>query len=176
MLSPLALPPFWRSLPAAPEWIDDGGRDDDDAHRHEGKAGAAARAGVAASAPCARPELAAFLRSRRARVTQADLGMPPGLRRRTPGLRREEVAQLSSVGVTWYAWQHLAGCNFSGPCLNREVLRTFTQRPRGSEGRANRHVNPLGPLTHPGQARPEAVAMPLEACLLLMQFELRLQA
>ncbi|SOD86670.1 helix-turn-helix transcriptional regulator [Streptomyces sp. Ag109_G2-15] len=51
-----------------------------------------------------RPELAAFLRSRRARVTPADVGMPPGLRRRTLGLRREEVAQLSGVGVTWYTW------------------------------------------------------------------------
>ncbi|MFJ7491909.1 helix-turn-helix domain-containing protein [Streptomyces sp. NPDC097727] len=30
--------------------------------------------------------------------------MAPGLRRRTPGLRREEVAQLSGVGVTWYTW------------------------------------------------------------------------
>ncbi|QKW27494.1 helix-turn-helix domain-containing protein [Streptomyces seoulensis] len=51
-----------------------------------------------------RPELATFLRSRRARVTPADVGMPPGFRRRTPGLRREEVAQLSGVGVTWYTW------------------------------------------------------------------------
>ena len=51
-----------------------------------------------------RPELAAFLRSRRARVTPRDVGMPPGFRRRTPGLRREEVAQLSGVGVTWYTW------------------------------------------------------------------------
>lgn len=51
-----------------------------------------------------RPELAAFLRSRRARVTPADVGMPAGLRRRTPGLRREEVAQLAGVGVTWYTW------------------------------------------------------------------------
>ncbi|NNN32716.1 helix-turn-helix domain-containing protein [Streptomyces sp. S3(2020)] len=51
-----------------------------------------------------RPELAAFLRTRRARVTPADVGMPPGLRRRTPGLRREEVAQLSGVGITWYTW------------------------------------------------------------------------
>ncbi|MEU8823346.1 helix-turn-helix transcriptional regulator [Streptomyces sp. NPDC048636] len=48
--------------------------------------------------------MAAFLRSRRARVTPADVGMAPGLRRRTPGLRREEVAQLSGVGVTWYTW------------------------------------------------------------------------
>ncbi|MEU5216015.1 helix-turn-helix transcriptional regulator [Streptomyces sp. NPDC020807] len=51
-----------------------------------------------------RPELAAFLRGRRARVTPEDVGMPPGFRRRTPGLRREEVAQLSGVGVTWYTW------------------------------------------------------------------------
>jgi transcriptional regulator with XRE-family HTH domain len=51
-----------------------------------------------------RPQLAAFLRGRRARVTPADVGMPPGLRPRTPGLRREEVAQLSGVGVTWYTW------------------------------------------------------------------------
>ncbi|XUL88079.1 helix-turn-helix transcriptional regulator [Streptomyces galilaeus] len=54
--------------------------------------------------PRRRPELAAFLRSRRARVTPHDVGMPPGFRRRTPGLRREEVAQLSGVGVTWYTW------------------------------------------------------------------------
>ncbi|MEU6219214.1 helix-turn-helix transcriptional regulator [Streptomyces sp. NPDC047022] len=51
-----------------------------------------------------RPELAAFLRGRRARVTPADVGMPPGPRRRTPGLRREEVAQLAGVGITWYTW------------------------------------------------------------------------
>ena len=32
------------------------------------------------------------------------MGLPPGLRRRTPGLRREEVAQLAGIGVTWYTW------------------------------------------------------------------------
>ncbi|MDG6100796.1 helix-turn-helix transcriptional regulator [Dactylosporangium aurantiacum] len=51
-----------------------------------------------------RAELAAFLRSRRARITPADVGLPPGFRRRTPGLRREELAQLAGVGVTWYTW------------------------------------------------------------------------
>ena len=51
-----------------------------------------------------RTELAAFLRSRRERITPADVGIPGGLRRRTPGLRREEVAQLAGVGVTWYTW------------------------------------------------------------------------
>jgi hypothetical protein len=51
-----------------------------------------------------RHELAAFLRSRRERITPEDAGLPGGYRRRTAGLRREEVAQLSGVGVTWYTW------------------------------------------------------------------------
>jgi transcriptional regulator with XRE-family HTH domain len=51
-----------------------------------------------------RHELATFLRSRRERITPDDVGLPPGSRRRTPGLRREEVAQLAGVGVTWYTW------------------------------------------------------------------------
>ncbi len=51
-----------------------------------------------------RTELAAFLKACRARVAPGDVGLPPGLRRRTPGLRREEVAQLAGVGVTWYTW------------------------------------------------------------------------
>ncbi len=57
--------------------------------------------------PTRRTELAAFLRAQRARLTPADVGLPEGSasgRRRTPGLRREEVAQLSGVGVTWYTW------------------------------------------------------------------------
>jgi transcriptional regulator with XRE-family HTH domain len=59
---------------------------------------------VDGSARATRGELAAFLRSRRERLTPTDVGMPPGLRRRTPGLRREEVAQLAGIGVTWYTW------------------------------------------------------------------------
>jgi transcriptional regulator with XRE-family HTH domain len=51
-----------------------------------------------------RAELAAFLRSRRERITPEDVGLAPGIRRRTAGLRREEVAMLAGVGVTWYTW------------------------------------------------------------------------
>ncbi|WP_405132887.1 helix-turn-helix transcriptional regulator [Nocardia sp. NBC_01388] len=51
-----------------------------------------------------REELAAFLKSRRARIGPEEVGLPVGTRRRTPGLRREEVAQLAGVGVTWYTW------------------------------------------------------------------------
>jgi transcriptional regulator with XRE-family HTH domain len=45
-----------------------------------------------------------FLRSRRARLSPSDVGLPNGFRRRTPGLRREEVALLAGVGSTWYTW------------------------------------------------------------------------
>jgi hypothetical protein len=51
-----------------------------------------------------RHELAAFLRSRRERIAPEQVGLPRGRRRRTPGLRREEVAHLAAVGVTWYTW------------------------------------------------------------------------
>lgn len=52
----------------------------------------------------ARAEFAGFLRSRRARLLPADVGLPDGTRRRVAGLRREEVAQLAGVGLTWYTW------------------------------------------------------------------------
>jgi transcriptional regulator with XRE-family HTH domain len=51
-----------------------------------------------------RGELADFLRSRRASLQPQDVGLQNGGRRRTPGLRREEVAQLAGVGTTWYTW------------------------------------------------------------------------
>ena len=51
-----------------------------------------------------RAELGKFLKARRATLSPGDFGMPPGSRRRTPGLRREEVALLAGVGVTWYTW------------------------------------------------------------------------
>jgi transcriptional regulator with XRE-family HTH domain len=57
------------------------------------------------SSPSRRDELRAFLRSRRARLTPGDVGLPDdGARRRTPGLRREELASLAGVGVSWYTW------------------------------------------------------------------------
>jgi len=58
-----------------------------------------------ASSASRRDELRAFLRSRRARLSPADVGLPhDGARRRTPGLRREELAALAGVGVSWYTW------------------------------------------------------------------------
>jgi transcriptional regulator with XRE-family HTH domain len=51
-----------------------------------------------------RQTLAEFLRSRRARVDPGTIGVGRSARRRVPGLRREEVAQLANVGVSWYTW------------------------------------------------------------------------
>lgn len=59
---------------------------------------------VQAASAVRRHELAEFLRHRREHITPEQVGLPRGRRRRTPGLRREEVAQLSAVGVTWYTW------------------------------------------------------------------------
>jgi transcriptional regulator with XRE-family HTH domain len=47
-------------------------------------------------------ELGEFLRSRRARIKPTDVGLPAGLRRRVPGLRRDEVASLAGVSVEYY--------------------------------------------------------------------------
>ncbi len=65
---------------------------------------AAGPAGPGIESPARRQELAAFLRARRGRIRPDEVGLVPGPRRRTPGLRREEVAQLAGVGVTWYTW------------------------------------------------------------------------
>ena len=51
-----------------------------------------------------RKQLGAFLRARRESLDPQRLGLPRSGRRRTPGLRREEVAMLADVGVTWYTW------------------------------------------------------------------------
>jgi transcriptional regulator with XRE-family HTH domain len=51
-----------------------------------------------------RVDLAEFLRARRAAVSPEQAGLGAGGRRRTPGLRREEVALLAGVSVSWYTW------------------------------------------------------------------------
>ena len=48
--------------------------------------------------------LSYFLKARRAAISPGSVGLPEGTRRRTPGLRREEVAQLAGVSNTWYTW------------------------------------------------------------------------
>jgi transcriptional regulator with XRE-family HTH domain len=48
--------------------------------------------------------LSAFLKGQRAKILPESVGLSSGTRRRTPGLRREEVAQLAGVSTTWYTW------------------------------------------------------------------------
>jgi transcriptional regulator with XRE-family HTH domain len=67
--------------------------------------------------------LADFLKSRRARISPADIGWTKAVRRRVPGLRREEVAELAEVGVTWYTWLEQArNINVSISVLERLAL------------------------------------------------------
>ena len=51
-----------------------------------------------------RRELADFLKARRARIIPQEVGLPKQLRSRTPGLRREDVAELAGISVVWYTW------------------------------------------------------------------------
>lgn len=69
--------------------------------------GVAARS--AADVPADRAlEVADLLRSRRSRLQPADVGLPSGARRRTPGLRREEIAQLAGISATYYTFPEKA--------------------------------------------------------------------
>lgn len=67
----------------------------------------------------ARQELASFLRGRREALRPADMGLDAGPRRRTPGLRREEVAGLANMSVEYYArLEQARGPRPSAPVLN----------------------------------------------------------
>ncbi|MFD9950508.1 helix-turn-helix transcriptional regulator [Nonomuraea sp. NPDC059023] len=70
-----------------------------------------------------REELAAFLRSRRARLAPREAGLPEGGRRRTPGLRRQEVAQLAGMSIDYYIRLEQA----RGPHPSRQVLNALAR-------------------------------------------------
>jgi transcriptional regulator with XRE-family HTH domain len=57
-----------------------------------------------ARSPAQRRELADFVRAQREKLKPTAVGLPAAARRRTPGLRREEVAQLCGLSITWYTW------------------------------------------------------------------------
>ncbi|WP_345796931.1 helix-turn-helix transcriptional regulator [Castellaniella sp. MT123] len=102
-----------------------------------------------------RQALGAFLRSARARVSPADHGLPSGLRRRTPGLRREEVAQLCGISTTWYTWIEQGrdvSVSVEVWCRLAETLRL---------ARAERHyLFSLAECTDPQTGHLDAVALP----------------
>ncbi|MEU4589908.1 helix-turn-helix transcriptional regulator [Micromonospora aurantiaca (nom. illeg.)] len=76
-----------------------------------------------------RRELAVFLRSRRERITPADVGLPAGRRRRTPGLRREEAARLAFISTEYYTRLEQG----RGPRPSREVLAGLARALRLSD-------------------------------------------
>ena len=73
--------------------------------------------------------LGEFLRAHRARLSPAGLGLPAGQRRRTPGLRREEVAQRSGLSVTWYTWLEQGRDVAASPQALASVARTLQLTP-----------------------------------------------
>src|ERR1700733_3903310 len=76
-----------------------------------------------------RRELGAFLRDRRERIAPQQVGLTPMGRRRTPGLRREELAQLAGVGVTWYTWLEQGRDINVSPQVLEAVCRTLMLDP-----------------------------------------------
>ncbi|WKE67894.1 helix-turn-helix transcriptional regulator [Streptomyces sp. WP-1] len=98
-----------------------------------------------------RAELGAFLRSRRERIGPADVGLPLGPRRRTPGLRREEVAALAFISTEYYARLEQA----RAPRPSREVLAGLTRALRLTEAERD-HLHRLAgapPSPAPGPPR-----------------------
>jgi transcriptional regulator with XRE-family HTH domain len=81
-----------------------------------------------AAKPAHPKELGAFLRAHRERRHPGDVGLRDTGRRRTPGLRREEVAALSGVGVAWYTWLEQGRIVPSKKVLD-SVARTLGLRP-----------------------------------------------
>ena len=105
----------------------------------------------------ARRQLGEFLRSRRERIEPADVGLPPGLRRRTPGLRREEVAVLSGLSPTWYTYLE------QGRDINpsSQVLESLAQVLKLSDDE-RRYLHSLVSPGEPVTPAPDAAAAMIE--------------
>ncbi len=112
-----------------------------------------------------RQELAGFLRSRRERILPEQVGLPPAPRRRTPGLRREEVATLAGVGVTWYTWLEQGRDINASPQVLDAVARTLLLDPHERD-----HLFRLAD-TPDGSPQRECATLPPTAQVLLDQLE-----
>jgi transcriptional regulator with XRE-family HTH domain len=112
-----------------------------------------------------RQELAGFLRSRRERIAPEQVGLPPAARRRTPGLRREEVATLAGVGVTWYTWLEQGRDINASPQVLDAVARTLLLDPHERD-----HLFRLAD-TPDGSGQGDCASLPPTAQLLLDKLE-----
>lgn len=93
-----------------------------------------------------RDEFAAFLRTRRERLRPSDVGLQTGSRRRVAGLRREEVAQLAGVGLTWYTWLEQG----RPIAASEQVLGAIARALRMSEDERD-HLFALAGVSVPGR-------------------------
>ncbi|HWO59225.1 MAG TPA: helix-turn-helix transcriptional regulator [Umezawaea sp.] len=102
-----------------------------------------------------RDELAAFLRTRRERITPADVGLPAGPRRRTPGLRREEAARLAYISTEYYTRLEQA----RAPRPSREVLAGLSRALRLSDAERD-HLHHLAGAPPAPPSGPSRVVRP----------------
>lgn len=111
-----------------------------------------------------REELAAFLRDRRARTDRAALGLPEPARGRVQGLRREEVATLAGVSVTWYTWLEQARDIHPSRQVLEALGRLFGLRPveRTYLLTLGGHRE-IAPAAEPSERAPERLRHLLEA-------------
>ncbi|SFF37998.1 Helix-turn-helix domain-containing protein [Paenibacillus algorifonticola] len=99
-------------------------------------------------------QLAQFLRSRRERILPEQLGIPQGGRRRTPGLRRSEVAMLAGMSVEWYTYLE-QGRKIQ---VSAEVLESLA-RVLQLDKDERKHMFFLAHRQHPLEERQQAALM-----------------
>jgi transcriptional regulator with XRE-family HTH domain len=126
-----------------------------------------------------RAELAAYLRARRESLQPADVGLhQPPTRRNTPGLRREEVAQISGVGLTWYTWLEQARPITTTPSVIDALARALRL-----DREAHAHLRCLAglPLPEPDQPPDDPdddlrrlldLVLPAPACIIGPRFDI----
>lgn len=107
-----------------------------------------------------RGELGMFLRARRERVAPADVGLPASARRRTPGLRREELALLAGISATWYTYLEQGR-----DVRPSEQVLTAVARALRLDDAERAHLLSLADVTRPAplpveQVAPEVAAVP----------------
>jgi transcriptional regulator with XRE-family HTH domain len=122
--------------------------------------------------PTRREELAEFLRHLRDRTTPESVGLetdpthPTTRRRRTPGLRREEVSQLAGVGLSWYTWLEQGREITPSPSVLDALARVFALN-----GAERGHLFDLAGVPRPGDAEPYPTQAPPELAAFVQSFE-----